>query len=168
MIPCLSKRRAYTGGPNFDQLSTLCFDLEGIGLELTIPASDFAMAEPPRLLNLPFNGPGWFEAHCKRRSLHDYVPLFTEMWGYFPAGLSRMFNLMAMSSNQRMGELSLGLHLNKLKGGTKLDLGNPQSLGDYIKWEYEELRSQGERGAAARKTWRELPFAVRDRVMRRA
>jgi hypothetical protein len=72
------------------------------------------------------------------------------MWGYFPAGLTRMFNLMALSSNQRMGELSLGLHLNKLKGDRKLDLGNPQSLGDYIKWEYEDHYESPQQGVGGR------------------
>jgi len=151
MISSLFKRRAYSGGPHFDELASVSFDLEGITLDLTLPASDFVVAEPPRMLNLPFNSPGWFEAHCKPRSIHDYVHLCTEMWGYFPAGLPRMFNLMATGSNQRMGELSLGLHLNKLKGDRKLELGNLRSLGDYIKWEYEDhyespLRGDGGKG----------------------
>lgn len=134
----LFKQRPHRGGPHFERLSTLCFDLEGIALEFTLPASDLVMKEPPRPLNLPFNSPGWFEAHSKRRNLNDYVHLSTEIWNYFPARLTRLINLMVMGSNEQMGQLSMGVHLNKLQGGKKLDLSNPTSLGDYIKWEYDD------------------------------
>jgi hypothetical protein len=150
MISRLLNKRSYSGGPHFDRPSTLCFELEGIGLELTVPASDFVMAEPPRMLNLPFNSEGWFEGHCKRRDFHVYVPLFTEMWGYFPTGLSRVVNLMSMGSNQRMGELSLGFHLKRLTGNRKLDPSNSLSLGDYIKWEYEDHFESPKRGDGGR------------------
>jgi len=146
MISRLLKLRPYRGGPLFDQLSTLCFDLEGIILELTLPASAAKWRNPPRPLNYPFNTAGWFEKNSERFNLNDYVHLHTEIWGYFPVRLTRIINLATMGSNEPMGKLSLGVHLNKLQGGKMLDLSNPRSLANYIKWEYNDYYESPEVG----------------------
>ena len=146
MIPSFFKRRAFSGGLHFDRLSTLCFDLEGIALELSLPASDAKWQNPPRALNYPFNSTGWFEKNCERFSLNDSVHLHTEIWGYYPVRLTRIINLAAMGSNEPMGKLSLGVHLNKLQEGQQLDPFNSRSLGNYIKWEYEDFYESPEQG----------------------
>ena len=115
-------------------------------MELTLPASDAKWQNPPRPLNYPFNTTGWFEKNSERFNLDEYVNLHTEMWGYFPARLTRIINLAAMGSNEPMGKLSLGVQLNKLQQGKKLDLSNPRSLGDYIKWEYADYYETQEVG----------------------
>jgi len=146
MIPSLFKRRSYSGGPHFDELSSFCFDLEGIALELTLPASNAKWQDPPRPLNFPFNTPGWFEANSKRPNLRAWVHIYTEIWYYFPVRLQRLVNLAAMGTNTEMGNLSIGVHLNKLEGGRKLDPANPRALSDYINWEYDDFYESPEQG----------------------
>jgi len=138
MISLSSKTHRYRGGPHFDQLSTFCFDLEGIALELTLPASDANWQNPPRPLNFPFNTPGWFESQCKGEAFDAAVHLHTEVWYYYPARFTRILNLLAMGTNEAVGILSIGANLKKLKNNKRLDLSNFQSLGDYIKWDYED------------------------------
>jgi hypothetical protein len=106
-------------------------------LELTHPASNTKWQNPPRPLNFPFNTPGWFEANSKQPNMRAWVHIYTKIWYYFPARLARIINLAAMGTNEPMGSLSMGIHLNKLQGDKKLDLANPHSLADYIKWEYD-------------------------------
>jgi hypothetical protein len=146
MIPGLFKRRAYSGGPHFDELSSVCFDLEGITLELTLPASGAKRQDPPRPLNFPFNTLGWFEANSKRPNLRAWAHIYTKIWYYFPVRLKRLVNLMAMGANGPMGDLSIGVHLNKVQEGKKLDLATPSSLADYIKWEYDSYYESSEVG----------------------
>jgi hypothetical protein len=146
MISRLFNLRRYRGGPLFERLSTHHFDLGGIGLEMTVPASDFVMKEPPRMLNFPFQNVGWFDAHCRRRNIHEELSVFCEIWNYFPAGLRRTLNLLAMGSNERMGCLSISADLNRVEKGGKLDLNDPHSLGAYIKWEYDDFYETPEQG----------------------
>jgi hypothetical protein len=146
MIPSLFNQSAYSGGPFFDKLSSVCFDLEDITLELTLPESDAKRQDPPRSLNFPFNTPGWFEANSKRPNLRAWVHVYTKIWYYFPLRLKRLVNLMAMGANGPMGDLSIGVHINKVQGGKKLDLSNPCSLADYIKWEYDSYYESPEVG----------------------
>jgi len=136
MIFPFSQRKPYRGGPLFDRLSTHCFDLGGTGLELTVPASDLVMKEPPRMLNFPFQNAGWFDAHCKRNNMHDELSVFCEVWSYFPTGTKRMASLLATGSNERMGGLCINVDLNRVEKGQELNLNDRESLGTYIKWEY--------------------------------
>lgn len=146
MISQLFNLRQYSGGPHFDRLSTLCFDLEGVAFEFTQPASDLVMQDPPRMLNFPFNMPGWFKSHCERRNIRDFVHIYTEIWNYYPVRTKRLINLLAMGTNERMGCLSVGIHLNQVQGGKSLDLANPHSLSEYIKWEYDDYYESPVRG----------------------
>jgi hypothetical protein len=146
MISRLLNLRQYAGGPHFDRPFTLYFELEGTVLELMLPASDAKWQDPPRPLNSPFNASGWFEEHSERNNLNDFVHLHTQIWYYFHVRFSRIIRLMAMGTNEPMGSLSLSVQLNKLKDSRKLDLANPRSLGDYIKWEYDDYYESPERG----------------------
>jgi hypothetical protein len=146
----LFNNKPYRGGPNFERLSTHCFDLGGTGLELTVPASDFVMKEPPRMLNFPFQNVGWFDAHCKRRNLHDELSVFCEIWNYFPAGVRRMVNLLAMGSNERMGGLCLIVDLNRVEKGRELDLSDQRAMAAYINWEYGNFYESPEQGLNCR------------------
>lgn len=150
MFTRLFKSKPYRGGPLFESPSTHCFDLEGTGLELTVPASTWVMDEPPRMLNLPFLNAGWFDAHCKRRNIHEQISVFGEVWPYSPKGVERIFNLLAMGSNDRFGALCFFAHLNRTEKGRKLDLGDQQSLGTYIKWEYDDYFESPEQGLYAK------------------
>jgi hypothetical protein len=146
MISRLFKRKPYRGGPLFDQLSTHCFDLEGTSLELAIPASTWVMKEAPRSLNHPFLSSGWFDANCRRSNIHDYVSVFYEAWPYCPRGLERIVKLLAMGSNDQVAGLSFSVRLNRTEKGRKIDLGDPQSLAAYIKWEYDDYYESPDQG----------------------
>lgn len=142
----LFKTGTYGGGPDFDHPFTVGFELEGVVLELTLPASDSKWENPPRPLNLPYKTPGWFEQNSERPNLRAWVHIYTKIWYYFPVRLKRLLNLATMGANNEMGNLSLGIHLNKLQGGKLLDLANPNALTEYIKWEYDDYYESPEKG----------------------
>lgn len=134
----LFKLRSYSGGPHFDRPSALCFDLEEVVFEVTIPGSDFAMKEPPRMLKLPYNTPGWFGSHSKRYDINDSVNLHAEIWNYFPVRMKRALNLLIAGTNARMGVLSMSTDLVRVAAGRQLESVNARSLAEYIRWEYED------------------------------
>lgn len=146
MLTRLFKRKPYHGGPLFESQSSYSFDLEGTELELTVPASTWVMKEPPRMLNLPFLNVGWFDAHCERLNIHDFISVFCEIWPYYPRGAERIVNILTMGSNDDIASLRFAAHLNRTEKGRKLDLGDPQSLGTYIKWEYNDYFESPEQG----------------------
>ena len=57
-----------------------------------------------------------------------------------------MLNFSTIGANNEIGNLSLGIHLNRVRPEKELDLRNPQSLADYIKWEYEDYYETPEIG----------------------
>jgi hypothetical protein len=146
MIIPLLKRKPYRGGPLFDQVSSHSFDFNGTLLELRVPASSSVMKEPPRMINFPFNKAGWFNSQCKRSNVRDYVDVFGNVWAYFPPGIERIINLLTMGTNERCGALCFFGQLNRTEKGRTLDLNDPQSLGAYIKWEYDDYYESPEQG----------------------
>ncbi|MFT3780871.1 MAG: hypothetical protein QM790_02575 [Nibricoccus sp.] len=144
MISLLFK--PYRGGPLFGRLSSHCFDLEGTSLEFTVPASSWVMKEAPRSLNYPFRTDGWFGSHCRRSNVREYISVFFEAWHYCPRGLERIIKLLAMGANDPIACLWFSVHLNRTEKGRKIDLTDAQSLGAYIKWEYDDYYESPEQG----------------------
>jgi hypothetical protein len=55
-----------------------------------------------------------------------------------------------MGSNDKFANLRFSLDLNRTEKGRKIDLADPQSLGNYIKWEYDDYYESPEQGPYAK------------------
>lgn len=119
--------QGFAGGPDFSRLQKLTFQLDEFQLDVTLPYSNIAAAEPPRLLNIPFRSEGWFEQHAKQQMHNHQVHIHTEGWCYL-APLQR-------GENSEYGVLWLQLALQKTPDG--INALNRQHLADYVIAAYE-------------------------------
>jgi hypothetical protein len=134
--------KGYTGGPDFSRLESFRFDLEGIGLTLSVPASNIALPWGEININLPFRSPGWFDAHCEQQANHFHVKVFGDVWAYigplWRAGPDRTF-----------GVLNVRVAIKRTLPGKVLDVNNLDTLAEAIRWDYEwyfEVEEPGKYG----------------------
>ncbi|MBU1311159.1 MAG: hypothetical protein KKE30_16675 [Gammaproteobacteria bacterium] len=82
MQPLKNWWQGFAGGPDFNRQQKLSFLLEEYSVQLTLPYSNIASAEPPKQVNYPFRSNSWFEQHQQQKDQHKYVPIHTEGWCY--------------------------------------------------------------------------------------
>lgn len=120
--------QGFAGGPDLNRQQTLRFILEDIQLQVRLPYSNVETEEPPRVVNYPYQTPGWFEDNMKQKRQHYYVHLNTECWYY-------MFPLLRFGDGEQ-GHLFCSLWLKRIKPG--VNALDRQQLADYVIQEYDE------------------------------
>lgn len=119
--------QGFSGGPDFNRLQKLSFQLEEFQLDLSLPYSNIAADEPLRMLNLPFRVNGWFEQHAKQDMHNFQVHIHTEGWCYLAPVLR--------GENSEYGVLWLQLALKK--SPDTINALNRQQLADYVIAHYD-------------------------------
>ncbi len=134
--------KGYTGGPDFSQLESFSFDLEGIELRVTVPKRRIALARKDWSDSLPFRSPGWFDHHCEQQNNHFYSTVFVDLWPYvgpiWRTGMDRTFGILGMQ-----------VWIKRVRPEKVLDMNNLDTLAEAIRWEYEwffEVEEPGEFG----------------------
>lgn len=120
--------RGFAGGADHNRQQTLRFILEDIQLQIRLPYSNVETEEPPRVVNYPYQTPGWFERNMKQKRQHYYVHLNTECWYY-------LFPLLRFDDGQQ-GRLFCSLRLKRVPPG--VNVLDRQQLADYVIQEYDE------------------------------
>jgi len=114
--------QGFAGGPDFKRLQKLSFQLDEFQLDFTLPYSNIASEEPPRLINIPFRALGWFEQHATQNMHNFHFHIHIEGWCYLSPVLR--------GENSELGILWLQLALNKTPD--TVNALNRQQLADHV------------------------------------
>jgi len=130
--------KPYCGGPNYGEVRTMIFQLEGWELTARFPGGRVQFSEPIQPVNYSYSVPDWFENHAAQIGSIISVRVYTDSWAFVPSFKNRLFQAMTGSTDP-IAEIYVAIDIMKLRGGKELDRKTPAALGEYVRWEYQDF-----------------------------